>query len=73
VALRFEWDPEKAQSNKRKHGVSFESAAAVFGDPYAMSEQDRIEGGEYRWRTIGLAAGIAILVVAHTIRPDRWI
>jgi uncharacterized protein (DUF4415 family) len=44
--LRFEWDPDKAQSNKRKHGVSFESAADVFADPYAMIEQDRIEGGD---------------------------
>lgn len=32
MALRFEWDPEKAAGNLAKHGVSFEGAATVFGD-----------------------------------------
>jgi len=32
----FEWDPSKAASNKRKHGVSFEEAAECFQDPLAM-------------------------------------
>ncbi|MGH2779907.1 MAG: BrnT family toxin [Thermoleophilaceae bacterium] len=31
--LIFEWDPAKAEANERKHGVSFEEAATVFGDP----------------------------------------
>ncbi len=42
--IRFEWDPAKAEANLRKHGVSFETAARVFSDPFALSEQDRIEG-----------------------------
>jgi uncharacterized DUF497 family protein len=33
VALEFEWDRQKAASNLGKHGVSFEEAATVFGDP----------------------------------------
>ena len=45
MTLRFTWDAQKAVSNKRKHGVSFETAARVFSDPFALSEQDRIEGG----------------------------
>jgi len=32
----FEWDPSKAASNKRKHGVSFEEAAECFQDSLAM-------------------------------------
>ena len=34
--MLFEWDPSKAASNKRKHGVSFEEAAECFQDPFAM-------------------------------------
>lgn len=65
--ILFEWDEGKAQSNQRKHGVSFERAKFVFEDPYALMEQDRVEGGERRWRTLGLVEGIVILLVAHTI------
>jgi uncharacterized DUF497 family protein len=64
----FEWDDKKAESNFRKHGVRFEEAALVFGDPFAVSEQDRIESGEQRWQTIGMAGGCLLLLVAHTLR-----
>jgi len=70
MALRFTWDPAKAASNKRKHGVSFELAARVFLDPFALSEQDRVEGGEYRWQTIGMVEGVLVLLVAHAVRED---
>ena len=39
--IRFEWNPVKAQTNERKHGVTFEDAMHVFDDPYALFEQDR--------------------------------
>jgi hypothetical protein len=68
--LRFEWDPVKARSNQRKHGVSFEDAMHVFQDPCALSEQDRIEDGERRWQTIGLAGGVVLLLVAHLVREE---
>ncbi|MGA7706878.1 MAG: BrnT family toxin [Acidobacteriaceae bacterium] len=64
----FEWDEAKAESNRRKHGVSFDLAVQVFDDPNLMAEQDRIVDGEARWRSIGMAAGIAVLVVGHTVR-----
>jgi uncharacterized DUF497 family protein len=38
--VRFEWDPHKAQSNKRKHGVTFEEAAECFADSLAMIVED---------------------------------
>ena len=66
MTLRFTWDLAKAASNKQKHGVSFEVAARVFFDPFALSEQDRIEGGEYRWQTVGSVEGVLVLLVAHT-------
>ena len=65
---RFEWDPVKAAGNVRKHGVSFETAIRVFADPFALSQHDRIEGGEYRWQTLGLVEGHVLLLVVHTIR-----
>ncbi len=69
--VRFEWDEAKARSNARKHGVHFEDAMLVFADPYALVEQDRLEGGELRWQTLGLAGGIVLLLVAHTVRNEQ--
>ncbi len=66
----FEWDEAKAKTNERKHGVRFDDAMLVFADPYALTEQDRIVGGELRWQTIGLAGGVVLLLVAHTIRDE---
>jgi uncharacterized DUF497 family protein len=66
----FGWDEAKAASNKRKHGVRFEDAMLVFADPYALADQDRIEGGEVRWQTLGLAGGVVLVLVAHTVRNE---
>lgn len=63
----FEWDKKKAESNYRKHGIRFEEAAQVFADPFAVSEQDRIENGEERWQTVGTVGGCLVLLVAHTV------
>ena len=68
--VRFEWDPDKAAANLRKHGVAFDIAALAFADPFALTEQDRVEGGEYRWQTLGMAQGVLLLLVAHTIREE---
>lgn len=62
----FEWADAKNASNLRKHGVGFEAAKLVFDDPLHLSRQDRIENSERRWQTIGLAGGVALLLVAHT-------
>ena len=53
MKMRFVWDSAKAESNHRKHGVRFEDAVQVFFDPLHLTVQDRVEGGEYRWQTIG--------------------
>ena len=66
----FEWDESKAESNRRKHGVRFEFAVLVFDDPYAVAEQDRTVGGERRWQTIGMADGIVVLLVGHTVLEE---
>jgi len=67
VQYNFEWHPEKAESNRRKHGVSFEQAASVLRDPRALSVYDREHSdAEDRWVTLGLSAAGELLVVHHT-------
>jgi uncharacterized DUF497 family protein len=48
----FSWDNEKNESNKAKHGIRFELAELVFEGPLHVSQQDRTENGELRWRRI---------------------
>ena len=68
----FQWDSAKARSNERKHGVRFEDAMQVWADPNALFEQDRMdEAGEWRWRAVGLAGGIAVVLVVHTVREEE--
>lgn len=71
MKIRFEWDPEKAERNIKKHRVSFEMATRVFADPFAVVEQDRIENGEHRWQTLGIVDGYLLLLVAHTVLDDE--
>jgi uncharacterized DUF497 family protein len=64
--MKFLWDESKDSLNRQKHRVSFSTAQLVFDDPFHISRQDRIEGGEQRWQTIGLVHGVVLLLVAHT-------
>ena len=70
MATRFEWDEGKAKSNLRKHGVVFEDAIFAFTDPFALMQQDRLEGGERRWQTLGMVGGYLVLLVAHTVGEE---
>jgi uncharacterized DUF497 family protein len=69
VEYTFEWDPEKARENLRKHGISFEHAATVMQDPLALSIYDdsHSSGEEDRWITVG-RAGNDLVVMVHTFR-----
>ena len=54
--MKFQWNPNKAVSNLEKHGVSFEEAVTVFGDPLAVTIPDPDRSlGEFRFLTIGLS------------------
>jgi hypothetical protein len=68
---RFDWDPAKAASNLRKHGISFDIALRAFADPMSLTEHDRIENGERRWRTIGMIQGRLLLLIAHTVEEEE--
>ncbi|MBU1666740.1 MAG: BrnT family toxin [Gammaproteobacteria bacterium] len=67
--MKFEWDDAKAESNEQKHGVSFEEAASVFGDPLALTFSDPDHSvGEKRWLTFGVSCTDRLLLVAHAER-----
>ena len=66
--MKWTWRHEKNRTNKRDHGLSFETARLVFDDPLAFSRADPHPDGD-RWQTVGLA-GHVILFVVHT-GPDR--
>ena len=70
--MQFEWDAQKAALNLVKHGVSFDEASTVFGDPLAGTILDpRHSSDELRFVTIGLSAYRRLIVVAHVERDDR--
>lgn len=70
--VRYDWDPQKAEANLRKHKVDFETAKSVFGDPLAITiPDDEHSDDEERWITLGLAGGSdPLLVVCHTYRDQ---
>ena len=69
--IEFDWDPDKATANVRKHGVSFEEARSVFYDEYARQffDQEHIEA-EDRFIMLGLSDRSRILVVCHCERSQ---
>ena len=69
----FEWDPNKAESNESKHGISFPDAASAFLDPLAWTFPDPDHSvGEERFITIGRAIIGELVVVAHIeLEDDR--
>ncbi len=68
--LEFVWDEPKNQINRKKHGLSFETALLVFDDPNHLTRQDREVDGEARLQTIGTVNGVHLLLVAHTVSDD---
>ena len=65
--MRFEWDENKAASNLLKHGVSFEEAATVFGDPLSDTfDNPDHSAEERRFVIIGASEQGRMLIVAHT-------
>ena len=70
--MEFEWDPEKATANLKKHGVDFAEGMTVFGDPLELTIPDPNHSvGESRFLSIGLSAAGRLLVVAYTEREQR--
>jgi len=63
--MRFHYDPAKAASNLKKHGVSFADAEGVFEDPLAMTIEDPDAEGERRLVAVGLGSAGELLAVVY--------
>jgi len=69
--IRFEWDPRKARSNKKKHGVSFQEARSVFFDEQGLLLEDpQPLHEEERFVLLGLSVSLRLLVVVHALREE---
>jgi uncharacterized DUF497 family protein len=67
--LKFEWDETKAIANVSKHGISFEEAASVFGDSFAITFPDPDHSEvEKRLLTFGVSHEDRLLAVVHSER-----
>jgi len=66
-----EFDPRKAMTNRKKHGVSFAEAEPVLNDPLALTRENGDAEGETRFVTVGLGAEDRVLVVVWTQRGSN--
>lgn len=66
----FVWDEQKNESNRTKHGVTFETAARVIDEPLNITSLTSFEKGEPRWQTIGTVDGATALLVVHVIEEN---
>jgi uncharacterized DUF497 family protein len=66
--MKYEWDPDKAASNHKKHCVEFAEAVGVLEDALAITIEDQHVEGESRFITIGMDFTLQILVVVYASR-----
>ena len=72
MSLAFDWDDKKAKQNLKKHGVSFEEASTIFGDPLGRTIPDRLHSEEEdRFVNLGESERRRLLVVVFTERGDK--
>jgi uncharacterized protein len=72
MIMKFEWDEQKADSNLKKHGVSFAEAAMVFYDALSITYYDPDHSvREHRFITIGMSRSGKVLMVAHADRGEN--
>ena len=69
--MSIEFDPVKARTNLRKHGVSFAHAEQALLDPMAFTIEDPDSRGEQRFVTLGMDSLGRVLVIVHTQRDER--
>ncbi len=69
-AMRLRFDPKKAASNLRKHGVSFADAEGVLLDPLAIHQPDPDAEGEERFIAVGLGSAGRVLVLVYMLRGE---
>ncbi|MEB3120460.1 MAG: BrnT family toxin [Snowella sp.] len=69
--MKFEWDENKNQQNRQKHGISFEEAKEIFLGIVFTSVDQRFDYDEIREVSIGTIQGFVIVTVAHTERNGK--
>jgi uncharacterized protein len=69
--IEFEWDIDKAKSNIRKHGITFEEATEVFLDPFYQMGDASVDDTEERDFIIGYTFSQHLLLVVYTERNKR--
>jgi uncharacterized DUF497 family protein len=69
--MRVVWDPHKAISNHRKHGIRFSDVEMVLFDPNALTREDTEVRGEQRFVSVGTDSAGRILVVVYTHRGEN--
>ena len=73
-SIRFVWDGKKAESNLKKHKISFKEAQTVFSDPNArMIFDPEHSRGEDRFILLGISSGLKLLVVCHCYQEDNMV
>ena len=74
--MKFSWDLQKEQINKRKHKLDFSFAAPVFNGPFVTIGYDRYENDEHRYHAFGMIQSQILLLVVHSYPDDQdedWI
>ena len=67
MSIKFDWDPDKARRNLRKHRIDFNEASTVFADTLSITIPDPDHShDEERWVTVGVSNRHRLLVVVHT-------
>lgn len=70
--MEIEWDPNKADANLQKHGISFHEAATAFGDPFSLTIPDPDHSDdEERFVLLGQSFAGRMVVVVHTYRDEK--
>ena len=70
--MRFEWDPDKARDNLRRHGVDFADAVIALEDENALTIEDQ-DHDELRFKTLGRGPDLKVLLVVHAMRRENTI
>lgn len=68
--IKFEWDINKAASNRKKHGISFEEAQSVFYDDFAVQFFDEDSVSEDRFLMLGMSNEARILIICYCERDS---
>ena len=68
--IEFEWDPRKAATNIKDHGIAFETACEVFFDPFVFALEESVHPAEKRDAIIGVTVSWRLVYVVHVIKGD---